>query len=111
MAQESRISPNKINLAKSTNYKLNIHLLPDTLFWLTTCNIPTYSVNEVPIPDPVVERERERIVLLGEVPSAMRIPGACRFHTRCPIAIDVCREDDLGLEEKGPDHWVACHRV
>ncbi|MQG20966.1 MAG: ABC transporter ATP-binding protein [SAR202 cluster bacterium] len=68
-------------------------------------------LSAVPIPDPVVERERERIVLLGEVPSAMRIPGACRFHTRCPIAIDVCREDDLGLEEKGPDHWVACHRV
>ena len=53
MAQETRITPNKINLAKSTNYKLNIHSLPETLFWLTTCNIPTYSVNEVPIPDPV----------------------------------------------------------
>jgi hypothetical protein len=53
MAQETRITPTKINLAKSTNYKLNIHSLPETLFWLTTCNIPTYSVNEVPIPDPV----------------------------------------------------------
>ena len=53
MAQEPRITPVKINLAKSTNYRLNLHVLPETLFWLTTCNIPTYSVNEVPIPDPV----------------------------------------------------------
>jgi hypothetical protein len=53
MAQETRITPTKINLAKSTNYKLNIHLIPNTIFWLTTCNIPTFSTNEVPIPDPV----------------------------------------------------------
>ena len=53
MAQETRITPNKINLAKSTNYRLNIHLLPETQFWLTTCNLPTFSVNEVTIPDPI----------------------------------------------------------
>ena len=53
MAQEPRITPVKINLAKSTNYKLNLNVLPETLFWLTTCNIPTISSNEVPIPDPV----------------------------------------------------------
>ena len=54
MAQETRITPTKINLAKSTNYKLNIHVLPETIFWLTTCNLPTLSQNEVPIPDPVL---------------------------------------------------------
>ena len=53
MAQQTRITPNKINLAKSTNYRLNIHMLPNVQFWLTTCNLPTFSVNEVPIPDPV----------------------------------------------------------
>ena len=53
MAQETRISPSKINLAKSTNYKLNLNVLPGTLFWLTTANIPTISSNEVPIPDPI----------------------------------------------------------
>ena len=53
MAQETRITPTKINLAKSTNYKLNLHVLPETQFWLTTCNIPTFSTNEVPIPDPI----------------------------------------------------------
>jgi hypothetical protein len=53
MAQETRITPAKINLAKSTNYKLNLNVLPLTQFWLTTCNLPTYSQNEVMIPDPV----------------------------------------------------------
>ena len=53
MAQQERLSPGKINLAKSTNYRLNIHMLPNVQFWLTTCNLPTFSVNEVPIPDPV----------------------------------------------------------
>lgn len=50
---ENRVNPQKINLAKSTNYRLNIHILPETQFWLTTCNLPTLSSNEVPIPDPV----------------------------------------------------------
>jgi hypothetical protein len=53
MAQETRITPSKINLAKSTNYRLNMHVLPETQFWLTTCNIPTFSVNEINIPDPI----------------------------------------------------------
>ena len=53
MAQQTRITPNKVNLAKGTNYRLNIHMLPNVQFWLTTCNLPTFSVNEVPIPDPV----------------------------------------------------------
>ena len=68
-------------------------------------------LSAVPIPDPVVERQRERIVLLGEVPSSMRIPAACRFNPRCPIAIDVCREDDPEFYDRGAEHWVACHRV
>lgn len=49
----TRITPNKINQAKPTNFMLNIHALPDTSFWLTTVNIPTISANEVPIPNPV----------------------------------------------------------
>ena len=53
MADQTRIKPQKINLAKSTNYRLNLQVLPNTLFWLTTCNLPTLSSNEVPIPDPV----------------------------------------------------------
>jgi len=53
MAEKTRIKPQKINLAKGTNYRLNLNVLPETLFWLTTCNLPTVSSNEVPIPDPV----------------------------------------------------------
>ena len=53
MAQETRITPSRINLAKSTNYKLNLHALPETLFWCTTCNLPTFSTNEVLIPHPI----------------------------------------------------------
>jgi hypothetical protein len=53
MAQQTRLTPHKVNLAKSTNYRLNIHMLPNVQFWLTTCNLPTYSVNEVIIPDMV----------------------------------------------------------
>ena len=53
MVQETRIAPNKVNLAKSTNYRLNIHVLPETQFWLTTCTLPSLNTSEVSIPDPV----------------------------------------------------------
>ncbi len=53
MVQETRTAPNKVNFAKGTNYRLNIHVLPETQFWLTTCNLPTLSSTEVMIPDPV----------------------------------------------------------
>jgi len=68
-------------------------------------------LSAVPIPDPVVEARRERIILTGDVPSPLRPPPGCNFHTRCPIAIDECRVRLPEWREVGNDHWVACHRV
>jgi oligopeptide transport system ATP-binding protein len=72
-------------------------------------------LSAVPIPDPSIETKRERIILQGDVPSPLRPPPGCVFNTRCPIAIDVCREEIPELRNiggEGPDeHWIACHRV
>jgi oligopeptide/dipeptide ABC transporter ATP-binding protein len=62
----------------------------------------------VPIPDPELEARRERIVLRGEVPSPLRPPPGCVFHTRCPIAVDRCRLEVPPLREVKPGHWAAC---
>jgi oligopeptide transport system ATP-binding protein len=68
-------------------------------------------LSAVPIPDPEVETKRERIILSGDVPSPMRPPPGCVFHTRCPIAIDECRNVAPEWREVASDHSVACHRV
>jgi oligopeptide/dipeptide ABC transporter ATP-binding protein len=66
-------------------------------------------LSAVPIPDPELELRRERMVLRGEVPSALAPPPGCVFHPRCPIAIDRCRGDVPQLREIKPGHWAACH--
>jgi oligopeptide/dipeptide ABC transporter ATP-binding protein len=63
----------------------------------------------VPIPDPRVNRGREQVVLEGDVPSPANPPAACRFHTRCPRASDICSEVEPDLVEHRPRHWAACH--
>ena len=68
-------------------------------------------LSAVPIPDPALERKRERIILTGDVPSSLRPPRGCVFHTRCPIAIDECRQEVPEWREVATGHWVACHRV
>jgi peptide/nickel transport system ATP-binding protein len=67
-------------------------------------------LSAVPIPDPVVERERESILLAGDLPSPANPPKACRFHTRCPYVQPTrCREDVPALRTLGSGHQVACH--
>lgn len=61
---------------------------------------------------PIVnQRKKKRIYLKGEVPSPINIPQACRFHTRCPLAKDICRQKAPVLKQKKTGHWTACHFV
>jgi oligopeptide transport system ATP-binding protein len=66
-------------------------------------------LSAVPIPDPVIEKRRERIILPGDVPSPINPPSGCHFHTRCPYAMEVCRQVDPILADQGNGHFVACH--
>ena len=65
-------------------------------------------LNAVPIPDPVLERERPRPVLGGEVPSPLNPPRGCVFHTRCPQASEECRSGIPELRQIKPLHYAAC---
>ncbi|MBM2809608.1 MAG: oligopeptide transporter, ATP-binding protein [Chloroflexi bacterium] len=65
-------------------------------------------LSAVPIPDPVIEKRRSRIILQGDVPSPVTPPSGCRFHPRCPFARADCSQSEPLLEEVRPRHWVAC---
>jgi oligopeptide transport system ATP-binding protein len=66
-------------------------------------------LSAIPIPDPILERQRRRDIVKGEVPSALNVPSGCRFHPRCPDAKKICAEEEPELREASPGHWVACH--
>jgi oligopeptide/dipeptide ABC transporter ATP-binding protein len=66
-------------------------------------------MSAIPIPNPRLKRQRT--ILKGDVPSPLNPPRGCRFHTRCPVAIERCAVDEPPFIEVSPDHWVACHLV
>lgn len=68
-------------------------------------------ISAVPVPDPKIEATRRRIVLEGDVPSPINPPRGCRFHTRCPYAIDACRDIEPQLVQIKPNHFAACIRI
>jgi oligopeptide transport system ATP-binding protein len=65
----------------------------------------------VPVPDPYVEANRQRIILSGDPPSPANPPPGCPFNTRCPLAIDLCRQQVPIWREVSAGHWIFCHRV
>ena len=68
-------------------------------------------ISAIPVPDPVIERKRRRIVLKGDVPNPANPPKGCLFCTRCPLVIDECRITRPELKEWMPGHYAACHRI
>ncbi len=68
-------------------------------------------LSAVPVPDPIIEKQRQQIVLKGDVPSPADPPPGCVFSSRCPLAIDICVAEKPTFREVRPAHFAACHRV
>ena len=68
-------------------------------------------LSAVPVPDPRKERARKRTILVGDVPSPINPPSGCRFHPRCPVAVEKCKTHVPEWREAAPQHWAACHLV
>lgn len=66
-------------------------------------------LSAVPVPNPRLKRER--IILKGDIPSPANPPSGCTFHTRCPIAQDICKQEIPEMKEAKPNHFVSCHLV
>ena len=79
----------------------------ETLFSRPQHPYTTALISAVPEPDPRLKRAR--VPLRGEIPSAVNPPSGCYFHTRCPVARDVCRRDPPTMRETAPQRWVRCH--
>ncbi|NLY09448.1 MAG: ATP-binding cassette domain-containing protein [Tissierellia bacterium] len=63
----------------------------------------------IPVPDPILRKSQEESSMKGDLPSPIDLPSGCRFHTRCPHVIDICKEVEPSLVEVSPGHQVSCH--
>lgn len=80
------------------------------------CSKPLHPYSQtllsaVPLPDPIKTRARQRILLEGDIPSPINPPSGCHFHTRCPYATDICKEQVPEFKEYSPNHFAACHML
>jgi len=66
-------------------------------------------IEAVPTPDPTMKRTK--VVITGEIPSPINPPSGCRFHTRCPVVMEICRTEEPAMLNVKGEHHVACHRV
>ena len=89
-----------------------VEMAPATLLYESPQHPYTQALlSAVPIPDPPIERERERILLTGSLPSPRQVHAGCPFVSRCPVREDRCATTPVGLEETGEGRQVACHLV
>ena len=72
---------------------------------------PRYRLSAVPVPDPDIEAQRQRIILKGDLPNPADPPSGCRFRTRCPVAIAECAAIDPIQYPLAPGHWAKCIRL
>ena len=68
-------------------------------------------LSAIPVPDPVIEENRQRILLEGDLPSPANPPVGCNFNTRCPLAVEQCYQEEPAYIEVEPGHYCACHLV
>jgi oligopeptide transport system ATP-binding protein len=68
-------------------------------------------ISAVPIADPRIERGRARVLLQGDIPSAINPPSGCRFRTRCPKATEICAAEEPAMRDYGTGHFAACHHI
>jgi peptide/nickel transport system ATP-binding protein len=68
-------------------------------------------LSAIPVPDPPLQRQRQRVVLRGELPNPTDPPSGCRFHTRCPVVEERCHDEPPVAIRLGSNQWAACHRV